>query len=202
MFCFIYKWFIPDMIVAGKELSPLFRHIERHVRHCDCCREFATATLALNLKLTQDTDHLLHDSPGIFAKELNKKISEKISEKITTASTPPIPFVFGSHMVRSLFKLIKRPVFSLPPIWAPALALAVIVVILISVPRTPPPRPVQRLPQHRPVPITMPRLPINGATIQKLSLTVQSSFQAEIRSLEDAVQSTREFLGANLPVQL
>ncbi len=81
MFCPIYKWKISQAMDSGK---PTSRKVQRHMRRCDSCREYAELCTSLKPKFTQDKKAILED----FDESLNKKIMMAIPGRTELGTEP------------------------------------------------------------------------------------------------------------------
>jgi hypothetical protein len=81
MFCPIYKWKISQAMDSGKTTSG---KVQRHLRRCDSCREYAELCTSFRSKFTQDKQAILED----FDESLNKKIMLAIPERAELGPEP------------------------------------------------------------------------------------------------------------------
>jgi predicted anti-sigma-YlaC factor YlaD len=173
MFCSIYKWMISWALDSGKSLPGL---VDRHIRHCESCREFARVSGALTARLVREV-------PG-FLRERHDPLKEKIISALAEKPEPKL-----SYGRRFNFRLL------------PALAAAVVVVVLLIgiVFQVIPPAP-----SHTDGPAfnDLSEAVADKMPLQDLAGGVESPMETEMFSLEQSISSATEFLVSCLEIRI
>lgn len=177
MFCTIYKWKISRAMDSQKAASGL---VQRHIRRCDSCREYAELCTSLKPKFTQDKQAVLQN----FDENLNKKIMMTIPEKIPFGSEP-------ERKILAQKTLFRRP--SLIPSLAAAISVLAIVISILffAIPRSKQRQPLGQI-------STL----VSAASPEDVLSKVESPLEKEYTELKRALESTSKFLISSLDLRI
>lgn len=169
MFCPMYKWKISRAMDSQKPVSDM---VQRHMRRCDSCREYAEFCASLKPKFTQDKGAILQD----FDTSLNKKIMRAIPEQIELRAE-------SAPRDRSQKHSFRRPVL-IPSLAAVFTVLAIsISIIFFSLPWS----------KQRP-PLGQLSALISAASPEDVLSKVESPLEKEYTELKRTLESTSKFL--------
>ena len=173
MFCFIYKWKISWALDSGKSLPGW---VNRHIRHCKGCCEFARASGAL-------TARLVREAP-VFPRESHGSLKEEIISALTEKPEPRL-----SYGRRFNF----RPL----PAFAAVLVVAAVLVGIVS-------RFIPLAPTHTGGPAFngLPESVAIKMPLQDLAGGVESPMETEMLSLEQSISSATGFLVSCLEIRI
>lgn len=176
MFCFLYKWMISRAQDLGKELPG---PVNRHIRRCRACREFARFSQSLPGRFVRDV-------PG-FLQENNHFLEEKM---IAALAAKP-----GTGLPR------KRHFLPIPAL-SLAAALVILVVsagIIFKIIPTAAPEPIDRVEKtiDNIAESTLAKIPFKSIVGR-----MESSVEAEMRGLEKSVKSAAEHLASCLDFKI
>ena len=170
MFCHIYKWLISKAWDKEKSSSGF---LDRHLRRCASCREYARFLESIHHRFAQDThDFLTPSHPA-----LNEKIISALDKDI-------------KH--KTLNKKATRPIM-LPAIAASLLVLIIMVGLIFKV------SPFQN---RVPAESSFPRLDIPTAPVINFFSEMESPYEKEFLDLKETVKSTAAFLISRLDVNI
>ena len=170
MFCHIYKWLISKSWDKSKTISGF---LNRHIRRCEPCREYACFLESIHHRFAQDThDFLTPSHPA-----LNEKIISALDEDI-------------KH--KTLNKKATRPIM-LPAIAASLLVLIIMVGLIFKV------SPFQN---RVPAGSSFPRLDIPTAPVENFLLEMESPYEEEFLDLKETFKSTANFLISRLDINI
>lgn len=176
MFCPLYKWKISRAMDSQKATSGL---VQRHMRRCDSCREYAELCASLKPKFTQDKQAILQN----FDENLNKKIMMAIPEKIKFGSEP-------ERKTRAQNSLFRRPAF-VPSLAAALTVLAISISILFfALPRTKQRQPLGQISAL-----------VSAASPEDVLSKVESPLEKEYAELKRTLESTSKFLISSLDLR-
>ncbi len=173
MRCTYNRWKISRALDSGK---PLSGRVEKHLRSCGACREFARLSKELERRLTKDAVTLIQGARG----DLGKK-------SMPAVSAPAKPGVAVSAPSRGEFSRLK-------PILAAAGLLAAVGISLIWVftPRS------EKLPPLNGLfEFTRPQ-----AYLESALLKAEAPYEEEIQELKRTVKSTADYLRARFDIKL
>jgi predicted anti-sigma-YlaC factor YlaD len=172
MLCFIHKWTISRKLDTGKPVSPL---TQRHLGHCEACREFQ--------RLGDETARRLEADAATFLKEarpaLNDRVRRALNDPGRPDTAPSISRVTG---------------LQLKPVLAAVALLAVLGVSLIWMVGSRP----TGMPQLGP----LLQLETGRANLVSALQRAESPYQQEILELKKTLQSTADYLAARFDTSL
>jgi hypothetical protein len=188
MFCFLYKWMISRALDMGRVLPT---PVNRHIRRCRVCREFARFSQSLAARLVRDAPGFLRENSDTLAERMVAGLAAKPGTEVTQKPRKP----------RKLRKMPK-PFFIPRPALGFAAAVVILVVsagIIFKVIPTPTPRTTgidENIINNIGGP-AFTETPLKGITGR-----LESSIEVELRSLKNSVKSAADHLYSCLDVKI
>jgi len=185
MLCFIYKWIISRTQDLGKELPGV---VNRHLGHCQECKDFARLSNTLQQKLSTDASKLLRTPANGRHESFKNRIYSALDAE-------PYPAAHGRRTLdgRPVPKRRKRlPV----PVFVPVMI--VIGIVTASVVLVNPPSTIDPVNNGTSILSRIAPPKVGNESFGKLVNPVESSIQSEMNQLGNSMKSAANHLLAAL----
>ena len=182
MLCELSRWMISRSEDSGKKLPGI---VERHLRRCDVCGEYARSVACLSSRLREERLNWLAKAP-----DLPSSFEGEMEELMTG----PQAAERGQQAPRR-YRLALRP---LPAAAAALAVVASVLVLFLVVLREPPPSAQDRAAARA----AIKRLSSAPEGLQGVLGDAESSLERERRILERSISSAAEYLQARLNIRI